>query len=94
MPLIKATKSQIEKSAKGKRSIELVPLNKVGEYCEGEDSNTTIPVEYKGTNTLAILDSGAGVAITTKKLWELWGRPALQKIRMKLQLADGYIERH
>ena len=50
-------------------------------------------MEYRGVNTLAILDSGAGVAIATKKIWESWGRPALQKMRMKLQLADGYIER-
>ena len=45
-----------------------MPLNKVGDYCEGEDSNTMILVEYRETNTLAILDSGAGVAIATKKL--------------------------
>ena len=93
MPLIKATKIQIEKSAKTKRNIEPMPLNKVGDYCEGEDSSTPIPVEYRGTNTLAILDSGAGVAIATKKIWESWGRPALQKTRMNLQLADGYKER-
>ena len=70
-----------------------VPLNKVGEYCEGEDSNTTIPVSYQGIKTFAILDIGAGVAIATKGIWEAWGRPALRKSRMKLQLADGHIER-
>ena len=68
-------------------------MNKVGEYCEGEDSNTTIPVSYQGVKTFAILDSGAGVAIATKGIWEAWGRPALRKTRMKLQLADGHIER-
>ena len=93
MPLIEATKSKIEKGAKEKKNIEPVPLNKVGDYCEGEDSNTTIPVEYRGTNTLAILNSGAGVAIATRAIWESWGRPAIRKTRMKLQLADGYIER-
>ena len=70
-----------------------MPPNKVGDCCEGEDSNTTIPVEYKGVNMFAILDSGAGVAIATKKIWESWGRPTIRKTRMKLQLADGYIER-
>ena len=25
---------------------ELAPINKVGDYCEGEDSNTTLPVEF------------------------------------------------
>ena len=45
---------------------------------------------YRGTNTLAILDSGAGVAIATKKIWESWGRPVLRETRMTLQLANGY----
>ena len=38
----------IEKENKKKRNFELVPLNKVGDYYEGEDINTTIPVEFKG----------------------------------------------
>lgn len=93
MPLIQATKTKLEKSAKRKRNTEPVPLNKVGDYCEGEDGNTTIPVEFNEIKTLAILDSGAGVAIATKEIWESWGRPAIRKTRMKLQLADGHIER-
>ena len=43
-----------------------VPLNKVGEYCEGEDGNTTLPVEFNDCTHEAILDSGAGIAIATK----------------------------
>ena len=78
---------------KPKRCIKPVPLNKVGEYCEGDDDNTTIPVEFAGKRSVAILDSGAGVAIATKRIWENWGKPALRKTRMKLQLADGYEER-
>ena len=93
MPIMEHNQIHTTKSAKANGNIEPVPLNKVGDYCEGEDSNTTIPIEFKGTNTLAILDSGAGVAIATKKIWESWGRPALRKTRMKLQLADGHIER-
>ena len=46
------------------------PINKVGDYCEGEDGNTTLPIEYKGVKTTTILDSGAGVAIATKAIWE------------------------
>ena len=61
-----------------------MPLNKVGDYREGEGRNTTIPVEYAELRTLEIWDSGAGLAIATKKIWEAWGRPALQKTRMKL----------
>ena len=69
-----------------------VPSNKVGDYCEGEDNNTTLPVEFNEVKSMAILDSGAGVAIATKEVWDAWGNPALRKTRMKLQLADGYIE--
>ena len=72
--------------------VEPIPVNKVGDYCKGEDGNTTIPVEFAGQTSIAILDSGAGVAIATKNMWESWGKPALRKTRMKLQLADGYIE--
>lgn len=71
---------------------ETVPINKGGDYCEGEDGNTTLPVEFNEVKSLAILDSGAGVAIATKGVWESWGKPALRKTRMKLQLADGFIE--
>ena len=63
---------------------EPVPINKVGDYCEGEDSNTTLPIELNEVQSLAILDSGAGVAIATKELWDSWGNPALRKTRMKL----------
>ena len=72
---------------------ELVPLNKVGDYSEGNNSNTTLPIEYNDVQSLAILDSGAGVALITVQVWEAWGKPALRKTRMKLQLADGFMER-
>ena len=71
---------------------EPVSVNKVGDYCKGEDGNTTLPVEFNEVKSLAILDSGAGVAIATKGVWESWGKPALRKTRTKLQLADGFIE--
>ena len=73
-------------------SCEPVPLNKVGKYCEGDDGNTSLLVEFNGGKSLAILDSGVGVAIATKQVWEAWGKPTLQKTTMKLQLADGYME--
>ena len=41
---------------------------------------------------MAILYSKAGVAIAAKSVWDAWGNRALRKIRMKLQLADGYID--
>ena len=53
----------------------------------------TLPIEYNGVKTIAILDSGAGVAIATKAIWTKWGKLALRQTRLKLQLADGHIER-
>ena len=45
---------------------ELVPINKVIDYCEGEESNTTLPVEFNEVKSMVILDSGVGVVIATK----------------------------
>ena len=81
----------MRKATKGVTS-EPIPINKVGESCKGREGNTTLPVECKGVKTLAILDSGAGVAIMTKKIWEAWGKPTLKQTRLKLQLADGFKE--
>ena len=89
---IKTKSNQMPGDGVGKVKCEPVPINKVGDYCEGEDSNTTLPVELNEVKSMAILDSGAGVAIATKDVWDAWGNPALRKMRMKLQLADGYIE--
>ena len=66
--------------------VQLVPLNKVGDYCEGEDGNITLSIEYNDVNTLFILENGAGIAIATKSIWEAWRRPAIRRKRMKLQL--------
>ena len=63
---------------------ELFPLNKVGNYCKGENDNTTLPLEFNEVKSVAILDSGVGVAIATKKVWESWGKLALRRTRMKL----------
>ncbi|RYA84915.1 hypothetical protein DD594_25490, partial [Enterobacter cloacae complex sp. 4DZ1-17B1] len=52
------------------KEIRSVPMNKVREYHEGEEGNTTHPVKYNDIETMAILDSGAGIAIATKAVWE------------------------
>ena len=88
-----STKESCLKGKATKQNFEPVPLNKVGDYCKGEDGNTTVPVEFQGRRMLAIVDSGAWVGIATKGIWESWGRPALRRTRMKLQLADGHIEK-
>ena len=48
--------------------MEPVPLNQVGDYCEGKEGNITLLVQFNEVKALAILDSGAGVAIATKKI--------------------------
>ena len=62
--------NQMGEKEKMKRNLALVLLNKVGDHCEGENSNTTIPVSYQGIKTFTILESGAGVSIATKGIWE------------------------
>ena len=38
--------NQLKGQEKHKKIITPVPLNKVEDYCKGEDSNTTIPISY------------------------------------------------
>ena len=92
LPLADAIK-KVVKETKPNVRCEPVPLNKVGDYSEGNNSNTTLPVEYNDIQSLAILDSGAGVALITIQVWEAWGKRALRKTQIKLQLADGFMER-
>lgn len=60
-------KQEVQNLENPKQDSKPVPLNKVGEYCEGEDGNTTLPIEYKGVKTVAILDSGAVLLLPPKQ---------------------------
>ena len=60
------------------QTCEPVPLNKSRKYYEGNEGNTTLPIEYVGHSNLAILDCGSGVAIATKKVWEQLGKARLK----------------
>ncbi|RYA38459.1 hypothetical protein [Enterobacter cloacae complex sp. GF14B] len=75
------------------KEIRSIPMNKVGEYYEGEEGNTTLPVRYNDVETMAILDSWAGIAIATKVVCESWGKSTIIQTRMKLQLDDRHIEK-
>ena len=70
-----ALQADIDEIQNPHKTLKPVPLNKVGDYCEGEDGNTSLPVEHAGVKSMAILDSGAGVAIATKAIWESWEKP-------------------
>ena len=53
---------------------------------------TQLYLECEGIKTIVILDSGAGISIATKSIWEKWGKPTVRSTRMNLQLADGSLE--
>ena len=62
-----------------------VPINTVAYVPKSNDTgNTTLPLEYNDYKAIAILDTGAGVSIATKSVWEKWGKRALRKTRMQL----------
>ena len=44
----------------------MVPINKLGQYFESDDSNAVIPISYHQRKVEAILDGGARVSIMTK----------------------------
>ena len=44
----------------------MVPINKLGQYFESDDSNAIISISYHQRKVEAIMDGGAGVSIMTK----------------------------
>ena len=67
LPLANAIERVI-KETKTNITCELISCNKVGNSSEGNDSNTTLPVEYNEVQNLAILDSGVGLALITMQV--------------------------
>ena len=58
-----------------KRTRKPVPvsINKVSlQSTKNEMGNTTLPMEFNDCKAMAILDTGAGVSIATKSLWQKW----------------------
>ena len=58
------------------------PLNKVGEVIKKDEGNATLPVEVESIISMAILDSGAGISIATKTIWEKWGKPKVRQTHL------------
>ena len=56
------------------------------------EGNTTLPVEHGSIISIAVLDSGAGISVATKSIWEKWGKPTVRSTQMNLRLADGKLE--
>ena len=49
---------------KGSKEALVVPINKLGQYIESDDTNAVIPISYQRSVVIAILDGGARVSIT------------------------------
>ena len=64
--------------------LEPVELKKVSGIQTKNVGNTTMPINYKDIESIAILDSCAGISIATKSIWEKWGRPTIRRTRMNL----------
>lgn len=69
-------------------------LCKLSQYVKAKEDkgNTTLKLSVNAVKTMAILDIGARVSILTSGMWEVWGKRAIRKIRMGLQMADGEIK--
>ena len=94
--ILEVNRSQVkELKSNNEQIVQVEPasINKVCEYCEGEEGNITLSMKCNDVETFAILESGAGVAIATKSIWEAWGKPTIRRTRMKLQLVDEHLER-
>ena len=78
LPLVDAIE-KVVKETKPNARCEPISLNKVGDYSEENNSNTTLPIEYNDIQSLVILDSGAGVALIIVQVLKAWGKPALRK---------------
>ena len=84
MPHFKDMSEAMLANSRNRVKCETVPLNKVGDYYEGNHGDTTLLMEWNDLKSLAILESGASLAIATKQVWETWGKIALRRTRMKL----------
>ena len=70
LPSIDAIKKVVRETKPVVRC-EPIPLNKVGDYNEVKNNNTTLPIEYNEVQSLAILDSGASIRGRVRSLGAL-----------------------
>ena len=57
-----------------------VPINTVAYVPKSNDTgNTTLPLEYNDYKAIAILDTGVGVSIAMKSVWEKVGKACLEE---------------
>ncbi|MCO5602784.1 hypothetical protein L7F22_056922 [Adiantum nelumboides] len=68
-----------------------IPINNLGKYFEGDESNATLPITCEGLTMKEILDGGARVSIVTRNCWETMGKPHLGVTNIVVQMANGTI---
>ena len=73
------------------------PSGTLVEVCEAhfetDDTSMTLPVCVNGTTCDAVIDTREGVSRVSYKFWCKWGRPKMLSSDVKLQMADGSIQR-
>ena len=89
--LIAPPQSTHDISALNNANIPKVPVNRLGDYCESEHTNATIPIAYQHHRFIAILDGGARANIITKQSWEAWGRLEFETNTFMVKLVDGTV---
>ncbi|MCO5600115.1 hypothetical protein L7F22_054223 [Adiantum nelumboides] len=68
-----------------------IPINKLGQYFEGDESNATLPITCKEITMKGILDGEAGIIIVTRNCWETMGKPHLGVTNIVVKMANGTI---
>ena len=87
--------------------VKQVPFNKESLYQDQQDQskykgNATLPLEYNGVKTMAILDTaGWGIGIATKVMWVKWGTKSIEEklhgfkiSRWKYGMSFGFTRTH
>ena len=66
--------------------VQKLSFNKLNNYGRHRvaKGKSMLPIQMDKVKTLAILDMGAGVSISTKAMWIKWGKLYLRKTRMEL----------
>ena len=70
-----------------------VPVNKLGDYYESDDTNATNPIDYHNHISTSILDDRVGVSIVNKHYWEAWEQPKFEATALIVKLADKTVTR-
>lgn len=71
------------------KSMVQIPLNKLGQYFESDDTNATLSITAKGIIVTGALDGGARVSLISKKCWKKVGESHLEVSDIVVKMANG-----